>query len=794
MHPQPNNHPQPRLNPVAPSTATTPPDAAPILFRAPAPAASATSATSAVSVVSAAPAASTASTVSAAPVVSAAPAVSAVSAASAVSRMPGTMRVLAALLLVLVCVHPVAPSAEEPVPGSPKSTERKYTLNLDNADILDLIKWASQLTNKTVVLHPSVRGKVTVLAGDPMNHTEAYELFQAILQVNGLAIVEDKDNITVTPGNEAKISGTQLAGTLTGDGVAIYVIKIHNTTANAIYTSILPLVTKTGFVAADNNTNKILIADRRNNVKKIVGIVSELDRDEGLEIEIIPIKHASAQNLVTAMEKLLTSNPNRNQGPARPTLTIDQRTNSILLSANTAVRDQIHELIAALDVPLQGGGDSRVFRLEYITVADVLTILQGIAERHNQPAGGQSGQAPRDPSDHIAIQSSENLNLLVISAPAAQMSKIQGIIAEIDVPRPQVLVEAMIMEIAEESNDSLGVQWLAGGITNSGVGDSGNIVGGGFRNFPRGTAPFTIDSATSSIGLANGFSLGYFENGDLRAILNTILTDSKANILSTPTILALDNEEASILVGSNVPLISGNQTQSTSGNVLQTITRRDIGVSLSVIPQINNAGTITLTINQSVENLTQANISTADVVTNKRELKTKVIIRDRQILVLGGLIRDEITEGKTRVPLLGHIPGIGKLFSSTTIESNKRNLMVFIRPTILRNGEQASRASADRYNFLRSLRRGQLEEQETLFRSKREGTELSGPENPDDDSFINYKQTAGDEWRDFAPNTLVESPPAQPAKPAKRSSSDSQPCRSSKRVGTVRRTVRRDCD
>ena len=706
----------------------------------------------------------------------------------------GKLRAGAALALAALALSaPQAYTQEHTPPNASQAQdqERKYTLSLDNADILDLIKWASQLTNKTVVLHPSVRGKVTVLAGDPMNHNEAYELFQAILQVNGLAIVEDKDNLTVVPGNEAKISGTQLAGGLTGDGVAIFVIKIHNTTANAIYTSILPLVTKTGFVAADNNTNKILIADRRNNVKKIVNIIKELDRDEGMEIEIIQIQHASAQTLVTALEKLLSANPNRNQGPSKPTFTVDARTNSILLSASASVREQVHQLIKALDRPLDGGGDTRVFRLEYISVADVLTILQGIAERHNRPPGQGNQTAPRDPGDHISIQSSENLNLLVISAPSGEMGRIQSIISEIDIPRPQVLVEAMILEIAEENNDTLGIQWLAGGITSSGIDGQGDVFGGGFNNFPRGTAPFTIDPTTSAIGLSSGFSLGYFENGDLRAILNTVLSDSKADILSTPTILALDNEEASILVGSNVPLISGNQTQATSGNVLQTITRRDIGVSLSVTPQINNSGTITLTINQSVENLTQSNISTADVVTNKRELKTKVIIRDRQILVLGGLIRDEVTEGKTRVPLLGHIPGIGNLFSSTNIETTKRNLMVFIRPTILRNGQQSNEVSNDRYNFLRSLRRGQMEEQSRLFRGEREGTVLNNPSDSGNDSFINYEETAGENW--IGPARTSEGAPAQPES-APKQEGESSSCTGGKRIGSNRRTVRRYCN
>ena len=686
------------------------------------------------------------------------------------SSLPSTFnRLLGLFLISWLVFSPLSSTyAEEKTPDA----ERQYTLTLDNADILNLIKWAAQLTNKTIVLHPSVRGKVTVLAGDPMTRQEAYELFQAILQVNGLALVEDEINITVVPGNEAKISGTQIAKPITGEGVAIYVIKIRNTTSNAVYTSILPLITKTGFVASDNNTNKILVADRRHNVEKIVGIIKELDKDEGLDIEIIPIQHANAQTLVTTLEKLIISG-GRSQGPSKPTIGVDLRTNSILLSATQSVRDQVHKIIESLDQPLSGEGDVRVFKLEYISVADILTILQGIAERHNQPVSGAGNQTtPKSSGEQISIQSSENLNLLVISAPQTEMAKIQGIISEVDVPRPQVLVEAMIIEIGDDTNDALGIQWLVGNI-NEALDANSEIIGGGFRNFPAPTAPVSIDTTTGNVNLASGFSVGHYAGGNLRSILNTVLTDTKANILSTPTILALDNEEASILVGSNVPLISGNQQQGVSGNVLQTITRRDIGVSLSVTPQINNAGTITLTIQQTVENLTQSAISTADIITNKRELNTKVIVRDRQILVLGGLIRDEISEGKTRTPILGHLPLLGNLFSSTTVESTKRNLMVFIRPTILRSDDASQSATNERYNFLRSLRHGLKEDQSNLFRSPRDYTKLSDPDDPNSSSFIDYQTSKEGEEDDSRPET----------------------CAGSRRVGSIRKSFRKaSCD
>ena len=566
-----------------------------------------------------------------------------------------------------------------------------YTLALDNADITDLIRWASEVTDKNIILHPNVQGRVTVVSGDPMTRNEAYEAFLSILQVHGLTVVAENDSLKVIPDAKAKESAIPLAqeGLRTSpEDIVVKIVKLKNIPANVLITLIRPLVPQTGYLAAYPQTNTILIADRDTNIAKILNVIENIDQAGTLEIEMITLEFAGAKEVLNVLNTLIP----KQGGPEQATginLAVDERSNSILVTGDPVTRQQIRALIAKMDRPLKKNGNTRVFRIQYAVAADLVPIIENIVnagEKSSQPGGGEI---------EFSIQPHEQLNALVITAPPGQMTTIKGVIKELDVPRAQVLVEALIVEVSEDLARNIGVEWRT-----SGPGSEGEDVFGGFSDFPSDISPLSV--ADGAITLGSGINLGYFRNGSLRGIINALAGETNANILSTPTIVSLDNEEAEILVGSNVPFITGSQQRAGDLDPFQTIQREDIGTTLKIKPRINNNDSVTLEIEQSVESISQSSSTAADIVTNKRQIKTRVLIDNDEILVLGGLMRDEASVGENRVPVLGKIPILGNLFKSRSSRSNKTNLMVFIHPRIVQSSAHLRDISREKYQNLRS--------------------------------------------------------------------------------------------
>lgn len=574
------------------------------------------------------------------------------------------------------------------------------TLALDNADVRDLIRWAQDVTDKSIIVHPNVKGKVTVMAGDPMTRGEAYQVFLSVLQVHGFATVEGDNSLKIIPDALAKQSSVPLIDKQHQSGqedVVVRILKVRNVSATQLVNLLRPLVPQVGHLAAYPATNALIIADRASNIGKVMEIVTRLDKVGVVDIELLPLEFASAKEVLGVINKLLPKAQGKGaEGGSGLQLAVDERSNSLLLTGDPATRQQIRKLVKRLDQPLSGEGNTQVFHLNYANAKDLVEVLESVS------GSVQKNEKDQGTADiEVSIKANEALNALIVTAPPSILNTMKGVIAKLDVRRPQVLVEALIVEVNEDLGHDFGVEWST---------DSNANVRGGFSAFPTLTSRPDLPP---NLTFNSGFNLGYFRGGELRALINALATESQANILSTPTIMALDNEEASILVGQNVPFITGSEARE-GDDPFQTIERQDVGITLKVKPRINRDNSVTLDIEQSVESVTES-AEASDIITNKREIKTRVLIGHNETLVLGGLIRDEVEEAEKKVPFLGDIPVMGRLFKSTSTNTVKRNLMVFIHPTILAEANSGYELTRERYYDMQNRQRDFRQKIETYF-------------------------------------------------------------------------------
>ena len=569
----------------------------------------------------------------------------------------------------------------------------QVTLALENAEVIDLINWASDYLDKTIIIHPGVQGRVSVISGQPVSRDEAYQVFLSVLQVHGFTVVEEENVLKVVPRDVAKQTGAPLVteqAEVSIEDLVVRIIRLEHADATQLSPLLQPFVSRFGHVADYARTNSLIIADREDNIAEMVKIIREFDLGRMHEIEMLPLEFAHVADVVDVINKLV-----QGQGENRQlAFATDKRTNSILIRGNALVRRQVRELLERLDKPLPSGGDTQVIRVDNLKAAELVPILMGLSAGSGQQAGeGQPFELMP-----VNIQVSEAVNSLIITAPPELMKTMRGIIRELDVRRRQVLVEAVIVEVNADLNSDLGIEWRS-----ADPGDDG--IFSGFSAIP-GALPGGVPSAADPT-LGPGLTLGFLHNATLRALIRALQSNANANILSTPNVVTLDNEEAKILVGSNIPFITGSSTgaASSTANPFQTIQRQDIGITLNVKPRINEQDSIILEIEQTVESISSAAVATADIITNKRNIKTSVRLDNEQVLVLGGLISDEARQNESKVPLLGDLPVLGRLFRSTSVVAKKTNLLVFIHPIILTDPERAGELSAERYNQLRDLQR-----------------------------------------------------------------------------------------
>ncbi len=614
---------------------------------------------------------------------------------------------------------------------SPNLFAAKATLNLKETDIEVFIESVSRITGKTFIIDPRVKNKkVTVISQHEMDEEEIYALFLSVLQVHQFSAVETNGIYKIEQLQSAKQDSvpvyTEDGIQYKGDQLVTRVIKVDNIDVGQLVPLLRTLISTQGHMAQYKPTNVMVIHDTAANLERIVKIIRQIDKESNEDIEVIQLEHASAGEVVRILESL-EKQSGQSKGPdmSKPKFVADERTNSILLSADSKASLRLRALIARLDSEMSNNGNTKVIYLKYANAEELATLLEGVGESIEQEEGKEKGRQRRSNDKAYSIKAHAETNSLVITAAPDIMKSFESVIHQLDFRRKQVHVEAIIVEISDAKVKELGVQWATqAGIVNF-TNSSPSIaqVGGGViasRGLPAQgstvttTAPdgTTTTTTPGSTGGDNGAALGeilagvtgalfgYTDEKSWAALIKALSTDTDSNVLSTPSLTTLDNEEASISIGQEVPIITGATLGGNNSNPFQTVQRKDVGIKLKITPQINEGDAVRLTIEQEVSSI--AGATGADIVTNKRQITTTVLAGNGQTIVLGGLMDDNIQESAQKVPVLGDIPLIGSLFSSKATNKSKRNLMVFIRPVIISDAKGFDDISSRKYNYMRA--------------------------------------------------------------------------------------------
>jgi len=620
-------------------------------------------------------------------------------------------------IAMLLCLYTSASFAE------------KVTLNFKGADIKAIITSVAEITGKSFIVDPRVKGKATIISTKPMNKTQVYQVFLSVLEVHGYSAVPSGRTIKIIPDADAKHSGMP---TVTdeepgkGDEAVTRVIQVEHVTAAQLVPILRPLIPPQGHLAAYPQSNVLIVSDRARNIERILSIIERIDQPSSGEIEIVQLQYAAAADLVRVLTSLQQQGAKSAAKTDRPTLVADERTNSILIGGDRSVRLQLRAIISHLDTPSEVEGDTHVVYLRYANAKDLVAVLTGVADtQKNVGVGGAKGKkgAParartvggQGAGGMLNIQAEENSNALVITAPPGLFRSLEAVIRQLDVRRAQVQVEAIIAEVSSSTAEELGVQWLFNGIQDNkpiggitfpgapGIGLTDAAVPESSTDIGQNIAALGLASA---LGPGAAFAVGQFnsESFNFAALVTALKGDGQTNILSTPSLVTMDNEEAEIFVGNSVSIPSGSFTGTGSQspqNPFTTFDRVPVGIRLKVKPQINEGDAIRMDIEQNVDAIVSGSAGASDVVTSERTITTSVLVDNGAILVLGGLIEENVVATQQAVPFLGEIPLLGALFRHTTTKNVKTNLMVFLRPLILRDENDSLTLTHSKYSYIR---------------------------------------------------------------------------------------------
>ena len=594
-----------------------------------------------------------------------------------------------------------------------------WRLNLKDADIRAFVTQVADITGYSFVVDPRVKGKVTVLSSAPMNKDEIYDLFLAVLQVHGFTAIPGEEVIKVVQQVDAKQSAESLERftEVPSEQLITRVIQIDNANALELVPILRPLVAKYGHLAGVAAANALIVSDHSSNIQRIEQIVRELDSPSKYEVEVIQLEEAWVGDMVELLQELAPAELGQGGGDnaaRKYSVTADERSNRLILRGDETFRDKMRELIRKLDQPSDTGGTTKVIRLSHADAENLTEILKGVmgevAKESSGGTGGAGGSTGSGRNTNFSVFADEGLNALVVRGEPSMMQEAEMIVKALDVRRAQVMIEAAIVEISDELGQDLGVQLALGDES----GESTPVAGTNFNNVGRslGDVLGAILSDSVIAPATGGITIGAGqrnENGvSWGVLLQALSTSAAANLLSTPSIITLDNQESEIIVGQNVPFRTGQSTVTGDGttNPFTTIERRDIGLTLKVTPTISADGLVRLVVEQTTENIGDSVESASDIITNKREIKTTVLADDGETIVLGGLTTDDLQVNKSKVPLLGDIPVLGRLFSSESERRVKRNLLVFLRPTIMLGKADAVAATDEKFQSLWEINLG----------------------------------------------------------------------------------------
>ncbi|WP_336935708.1 type II secretion system secretin GspD [Acinetobacter soli] len=639
-----------------------------------------------------------------------------------------------------------------------------WKINLRDADLTAFINEVADITGKNFAVDPRVRGNVTVISNKPLTRDEVYDLFLGVLNVNGVVAIPSGNTIKLVPDSNVKNAGLpyDMRNRARGDQVVTRVIWVENTNPNDLIPALRPLMPQFASLAAVPGTNALIVSDRAANIAQLETIIRNLDGTGQNDVEAITLQNSQAEEMVGLLESISSTGASKDVTGSRVRIIADARTNRILIKGDTGTRKRIRNMIETLDVPSADRlGGLKVFRLKYASAKSLAEILQGLVSGQavnssqsktgsnsgsssstglNSLIGGSASQSNTTGSNNAASGSSINLNssnnsnnqnsitsfnnngvsiiadsaqnALVVKAEPQLMREIESAIQQLDIRREQVLIEAAIIEVSGDDADQLGIQWALGDLSSgiglisfSNVGASlASIAAGYLSNGSTGAASAIASGSNGGNGAT--LALGNFSNSRKAygALIQALKTNTKSNLLSTPSIVTMDNEEAYIVVGQNVPFVTGSVSTNSTGvaNPYTTVERKDVGVTLKVIPHIGENGTVRLEVEQEVSAVQDKGQAT-DLITSKRAIKTSVLAEHGQTVVLGGLISDNRTLSRQGLPGLSSIPYVGRLFRADSNSNEKRNLLVFIHPTIVGDANDVRRISQQRYNQLYSL-------------------------------------------------------------------------------------------
>ena len=598
-------------------------------------------------------------------------------------------------------------------------SEDTFILNYEEVDIKKVTQDIAQFSKKTVILDPRVKGKITIYSNANLNRDQVWNVYLRTMQVNGFSAISDDGFVRVVPENEAtrdiNIDSENRANFSTE------IIPLANRSSAEVLPMIKPITGRQSHLSSIASINSILIVDRASNIQRIKKLLNDLDINNSAKISIVKLKNLPSIEAVRILEKLKSqNNPTINKFIAVPFAP----SNSIIISANDFVTDNIKRTLASLDEDIINSDETiDVIYLKYAKSSEVASILNSVSSRFMSNSDGKS----------TVITNHEKTNSIIISSDESNITTLKNLISKLDIRRAQVLVEAIVVELSENAANDLGVETVFSGGSNNGeipigitrFNDSGpdllSIVGSATDSTDTTLAASSLTSLLNTQGIVAGFGDLTSGGDSFAAIINAIARDTNSNILSTPSILAMDNETASSIIGQEIPITTGESLGSNNANPFRTTSRQEVGIKLDVTPQINEGSSVLLEIKIEVSGVAGVVSSGVDLITNKRAIETTALVDDGQIIVLGGLIDDDTQETISKVPLLGSIPIFGKLFQSKSKNTVKKNLMIFIKPQIMTDSNSAYDISSEKYNYIKA--------QQILSKEQKILEELAKPTN-----------------------------------------------------------------
>lgn len=622
--------------------------------------------------------------------------------------MRACLQQLKITLLVLVLALPVAA----------QNNEQTWTVNFKDSDIQEVIKFIAEATGKTIIIDPKVRGQVKVISDKAVNRGELYALFLSILDVHGFTAVESGGVVRIVPNRDARSlaipSSDETTRSADPDNYITQVIQLQNISAAKLLPILRVMVPQHGHISAYDPSNAIIITDTRSNITRLEDVIAQIDKAAVISTDIIELRYASADAIVKVLQQLEKPDAQRGNATAPVNLVADTRTNAVLVNGDDLQRQRIKALINRLDRPQLANSNVRVVYLKYAKAEQVAKVLNGVLQNieSSQSAEQRTGNEVKS-----NVQADEDTNAILITAEPDVVQSMMGLVDSLDIRRAQVLVEAIIVEIDDNAERELGVEWMYRD-EDIGFGSSANGTDGGRMGSVASNAFGSGDAALA--GLASSlagipgqlFGIGRLgETTDFLGILRLLKENSSSNILSTPSLLTTDNHTASISVGQNVPYQTGSfagtgSGGSTPGNPFNTFERKDVGILLEVTPHVNDGDTVVMDIAQEISSVLPGS-GEAGLITNQRKVNTQAMAASGEVIVLGGLIKDDVKSGERRVPILGDIPVLGNLFKSQTNSKTKTNLMIFIRATVIPDDSMLEGATAEKYQYIRQQMQNQ---------------------------------------------------------------------------------------